>query len=53
MLCNHFPDRIYVEKTSEQWYLVTTIHKELEEVANETDTQVKYQMNDKCKVKMI
>ena len=33
--------------------LVTTIHKELEDVADETDTQVKYQMNDKCKVKMI
>ena len=33
--------------------LVTTTHKELEEVADETDTQVKYQMNNKCKDKMI
>ena len=33
--------------------LVTTTHKEPEEVADGTNTQVKYQMNDKCKVKMI
>ena len=33
--------------------LVTTTHKEPEKVANGTNTQVKYQMNDKCKVKMI
>ena len=33
--------------------LVTTTHKEPEEAADGTNTQVKYQMNDKCKVKMI
>ena len=33
--------------------LVTTTHKELEEVADGTDTQVKSQINDKCRVKMI
>ena len=33
--------------------LVTTTHKEPEEVFNGTDTQVKSQMNDKCRVKMI
>ena len=33
--------------------LVTTTHKEPENVADRTDTQVKFQMNDKCKVKMI
>ena len=33
--------------------LVTTTHKELEDVADGTDTQVKSQMNDKCRVKMI
>ena len=33
--------------------LVTTTHKEPEDVANGTDTQVKSQMNDKCRVKMI
>ena len=33
--------------------LVTTTPKEPEEVADGIDTQVKYQMNDKCKVKMI
>ena len=33
--------------------LVITTHKELEEVFDGTDTQVKSQMNDKCKVKMI
>ena len=33
--------------------LVITIHREPEEVFDETDTQVKSQMNDKCKVKMI
>ena len=33
--------------------LVTTTHKELENVANGTDTQVKFQMSDKCWVKMI
>ena len=33
--------------------LVTTTHKESEDVADGTDTQVKSQMNDKCKVKMI
>ena len=32
--------------------LVTTTHKEPEDVANGTDTQVKSQMNDKCRVKM-
>ena len=32
---------------------VTTTHKEPEDVADGTDTQVKSQMNDKCKVKMI
>ena len=32
---------------------VTTTHKEPEEVADGTDTQVKSQMNDKCRVKMI
>ena len=33
--------------------LVTTTHKELEDVADGTDTQVKSQMNDKCRIKMI
>ena len=33
--------------------LVTTTHKEPEEVSGGTDTQVKSQMNDKCRVKMI
>ena len=33
--------------------LVITTHKESEEVSNKTDTQVKSQMNDKCKVKII
>ena len=33
--------------------LVTTTHKESEEVSNKTDTQVKSQMNDKRRVKMI
>ena len=33
--------------------LVTTTHKEPENVADRTDTQVKFQMNDKCRVKMI
>ena len=33
--------------------LVTTTHKKLEDVADGTDTQVKSQMNDKCRVKMI
>ena len=32
---------------------VTTTHKEPEDVADGTDTQVKSQMNDKCRVKMI
>ena len=33
--------------------LVITAHKEPEEVSDGTNTQVKSQMNDKCKVKMI
>ena len=33
--------------------LVITTHREPEEVFDGTDTQVKSQMNDKCKVKMI
>ena len=33
--------------------LVTTTHKELEEVTDGTNTQVKSQINDKCRVKMI
>ena len=33
--------------------LVSTTHKELEEVFDGTETQVKSQMNDKSKVKMI
>ena len=33
--------------------LVTTTHKELEEVADRTDTQVKSQIKDKCRVKLI
>ena len=33
--------------------LVTTTHKEPENVADRIDTQVKFQMNDKCGVKMI
>ena len=33
--------------------LVTTTHKELEDVADWINTQVKSQMNDKCRVKMI
>ena len=33
--------------------LVTITHKEPEKVADGTDTQVKSQMNDKCRVKMI
>ena len=33
--------------------LVTTTHKEPEEMSGGTDTQVKSQMNDKCRVKMI
>ena len=33
--------------------LVTTTHKEPEEVFNGRDTQVKSQMDDKCKVKMM
>ena len=33
--------------------LVTTTHKEPGNVADRTDTQVKFQMNDKCRVKMI
>ena len=33
--------------------LVTTTHKEPENEADKTDTQVKFQMNDKCRVKMI
>ena len=34
------------------WSFITT-HKESEEVFDKTDTQVKSQMNDKCKVKII
>ena len=33
--------------------LVTTTHKEPEEVSNGIDTQVKSRMNDKCRVKII
>ena len=33
--------------------LVTTTHREPEEVSNGIDTQVKSQMNEKCRVKMI
>ena len=33
--------------------LVITTHRELEEVSDGTDTQVKSQMNNKCRVKMI
>ena len=33
--------------------LVITTHREPEEVFDGTDTQVKSQMNDKCKIKMI
>ena len=33
--------------------LVITTHREPEEVSDGTNTQVKYQMNDKCMVKMI
>ena len=33
--------------------LVITTHRESKEVFDETDTQVKSQMNDKCKFKMI
>ena len=33
--------------------LVTTTHKEPEDVVDGTDTQVRSQMNDKCRVKMI
>ena len=33
--------------------LVITTHKELEDVADGTDIQVKSQINDKCRVKMI
>ena len=33
--------------------LVTTTHKKSEEVADGTDTQVKSQMNNKCRVKII
>ena len=33
--------------------LVTTTHKKPEDVTDGTDTQVKSQMNDKCRVKMI
>ena len=33
--------------------LVTTTHKEPEDVVDGTDTQVRSQMNDKCRVKII
>ena len=33
--------------------LVTTTHKEPKDVTDGTNTQVKSQMNDKCRVKMI
>lgn len=33
--------------------LIITTHKEPEKVSNRTDTQLKSQMNDKCRVKMI
>ena len=33
--------------------LVITTHKEPKKVSDGTDTQVKSQMNDKCRVKMI
>ena len=33
--------------------LVITIHREPEELSDGTDTQVKSQMNDQCRVKMI
>ena len=33
--------------------LVITTHRESEEMSDGTDTQVKSQMNDKCRVKMI
>ena len=33
--------------------MVTTTHKEPEDVVDGIDTQVKSQMNDKCRVKMI
>ena len=33
--------------------LITTTHKEPEDVVDGTNTQVKSQMNDKCRVKMI
>ena len=33
--------------------LITTTHKEPEKVSGGTNTQLKFQMNDKCRVKMI
>ena len=42
-----------MEKNLNSETLVTTTHKEPEDVTDGTDTQVKSQMNDKCRVKMI
>ena len=49
-----FTGRIYVEKTSEQYYPgCTATHKELGKVADGTSTQVRVQMTNKWRVKII
>ena len=53
MHCNHFPGHIYVKKTSKQGDFGYYDSQRIKIHGNGTDTQVKSQMNDKCKVKMI
>ena len=50
---SHFSDRIYVEKTSEQCCLGYHNSQKAERGVDETDTQVKTQMINKCRMKMI
>ena len=58
--CHHIKYNITTFLTAFMWRrhlnsetLVITTHRELEEVSDGIDTQVKSQMNDKCRVKMI
>ena len=58
--CHHIKCTVTTFLTAFMWRkhlnsetLVITTHREPEEVSDGTDTQVKSQMNDKCKVKMI
>ena len=58
--CHHIKYTITTFLTAFMWKrhlnsetLVITTHREPEEVSDRTDTQVKSQINDKCRVKMI